>query len=138
MSRITDKIEEISGFLEELKSIVPSGLEEYKSSIVKRAASERYVEKIVEAATDLAFLIIKDKKLKIPEDDIDAFNILLENKFIDDDLASKLKSAKGMKNLISHQYGKIDDEIVFEAITEELEKDVRKFVEVAQKLTKTK
>ena len=133
MIRITDKINEINGFLEELKSIIPSSLEEYKSNIEKKAACERYVEKIVEAMTDLAFLIIKNKKLKIPEDDIDAFNILLENKIIGSDLASKLKNAKGMRNIINHQYGKIDDEIVFEAITEELDKDAAKFVEIVEK-----
>lgn len=133
MIRITDKINEINGFLEELKSIIPSSLEEYKSNIEKKAACERYVEKIVEAMTDLAFLIIKNKKLKIPEDDIDAFNILLENNIIGSDLASKLKNAKGMRNIINHQYGKIDDEIVFEAITEELDKDMAKFVEIVEK-----
>ncbi len=133
MTRIEDKINEINEFLDELKEIAPSSLDEYKSSLEKRAACERYVEKIVEAITDLAFLIIKNKKLKIPEDDIDAFNILLENKIIDDSIATKLKNAKGMKNIISHQYGKIDDEIVFEAINEELEKDVREFIRSVKK-----
>ena len=113
---------------------MPSSFEEYRSSIEKKAACERYVEKIIEAATDLAFLVIKSKKLKIPEDDIDAFNILLENKIIDSDLTAKLKNAKGMRNIISHQYGKIDDEIVFEAITKELERDIRKFVGVVENL----
>lgn len=134
MTRIEDKINEINQFLEELESLVPSSLEEYKSSIEKKAACERYVEKIVEAVTDLAFLVVKDKKLRIPEDDIDAFNILLENKIIDNDLASKLKNAKGMRNIISHQYGKVDDEIVFEAITEELDKDVREFIGCTEKI----
>ena len=136
MTRIEDKINEINGFLEELKGIIPSNFEEYKSSIEKKAACERYVEKIVEAVTDLAFLIIKNRKLKIPEDDIDAFNILLENKIIDENLASKLKNAKGMRNVISHQYGKIDDKIVFEAITEDIDKDVEKFVEQIEKTIK--
>ena len=134
MTRTKDKINEINVFLEELNSIVPSSLEEYKSSLEKKAACERYVEKIVEAVTDLAFLIIKDKKLRIPEDDIDAFNILFENNIIDNELAAKLKNAKEMKNIISHQYGKIDDEIVFDAISEELEKDIRKFIGVIEKL----
>lgn len=128
MKRIKDKINQIDAYLDELNSIAPSNFEEYKSSLEKKAACERYVEKIIEAVTDLAFLIIKNKKFKIPEDDIDAFNILLDNKVIDDKLAAKLKSAKGMKNIISHQYGKIDDEIIFESITEELEKDVRYFI----------
>mgnify|MGYP001611780927 CR=1 FL=1 len=117
MTRINDKISEISQFLEELASLIPSSLEEYKSSIEKKAACERYVEKIVEAMTDLAFLVIKDKKLRIPEDDIDSFNILLEDKIIDNDLAAKLKNAKGMLKIISHQYGKFDDEIVFVEIS---------------------
>ena len=134
MTRIEDKINEINGFLEELKGIIPSNFEEYKSSIEKKAACERYVEKIVEAVTDLAFLIIKIKKFEIPEDDTDAFNILLENKLIDNGLAKKLKDAKRMKNIISHQYGKIDDEIVFESISEELEKDVRAFIGKVKKL----
>lgn len=132
MTRITDKINEINKFVEELKIVAPSSFEEYKSSIEKKAACERYVEKIVEAVTDLAFLAIKNKKLRIPEDDIDAFSILSEGRIISSDLATKLKNTKGMRNIISHQYGKIDDEIVFEAITEELDKDVKTFIERIQ------
>ena len=128
MSKISDKIDEIKEYLNELAEIAPSKIEEYKSNIEKKEACERYFEKIVEAITDLAFLIIKNKKLKIPEDDIDAFNILLENRIIDSNLENKLRDAKGMRNIISHQYGKIDDEIVFAAITQELDDDAREFI----------
>ncbi|MEK6949174.1 MAG: DUF86 domain-containing protein [Nanoarchaeota archaeon] len=128
MNRVNDKIDEINEYLRELAEIVPTNFEDYKSSNLTRAACERYAEKIIEAVTDLAFLVIKIKKFKIPEDDTDAFNILLENKLIDNDLEKKLKDAKRMKNIISHLYGKVDDEIVFEAIKEQLEKDVREFI----------
>ncbi len=133
MSRINDKINEINKFLDEFKKIIPNNLKEYESNIEKKAACERYFEKIVEAATDLAFLIIKDKKFKIPEDDTDAFNILLKNNIIDIGLAEKLKKAKGMKNIISHQYGNVDDEIVFESITKELERDAKEFIKNIKK-----
>ncbi|MBI2523225.1 DUF86 domain-containing protein [Candidatus Woesearchaeota archaeon] len=136
MNRINDKINEINEYLYELAEIVPTSFEEYNSSNLTKAACERYVEKIVEAVTDLAFLIIKIKKFEIPEDDIDAFNILLENKLIDNGLAKKMKDAKRMKNIISHQYGKVNDEIVFEAINKELEKDIRKFVENVKRIVK--
>ncbi len=128
MEKISDKIREISRFLDELKEIIPSSFSDYRSNLEKKAACERYAEKIVEAVTDLAFLLIKDKKLKIPEDDIDAFNILLTSKIISKELAAKLKNAKGMRNIISHQYGGIDDKIVFDAITKEIYKDVNEFV----------
>lgn len=133
MTRIQDKINDINKFLKELETIVPSEFIEYKSSLVKKSACERYVEKIVEAATDLAFLTIKIKKLRIPEDDIDAFRILLENKIIDEKLAKKLQNAKGMRNIIAHEYGKIDDAVVFNAIKEELIEDIGRFLNEIKK-----
>ncbi|MBW2995234.1 DUF86 domain-containing protein, partial [Candidatus Woesearchaeota archaeon] len=84
--------------------------------------------KIIEAVVDLAFLIIKDKGLKIPEEDKEAFDILSSENVISKELAEKLKDAKGMRNIIAHEYGKIDDEIVFHSITEELEKDITDFI----------
>lgn len=129
MSRTSDKADEILKFLDELEEISPSTIEEYQSSLEKKAACERYVEKIVEAITDLAFLTIKSRRLRTPEDDSDAFSVLLENKLISSDLATSLKNAKGMRNIISHQYGAIDDEIVFEAVTGELAKDAKKFID---------
>ena len=60
-------------------------------------------------------------------------NILLENNIIDIDLATKLKKAKGMKNIISHQYGNVDDKIVFESITKKLERDAREFIKNVKK-----
>jgi len=128
LSRINDKIEEIKKYLGELSSIVPEKIDEYKSDNLTKAACERYVEKIIEASTDLAFLIIKNKKLEIPEDDIHAFRILKDNKIIKEELYNKLKEAKGMKNIIAHQYGDIDDKIVFDSIKNKLEKDVNSFI----------
>ncbi len=136
MTRITEKITEIDEYFDQLSQIKPDTVEEYKGNLEKKAACERYVEKIVEAATDLAFLVIKVKKLSIPEDDINAFALLAENNIIDETLATKLKNAKGMKNIIAHQYGKINDDVVFEAITEELEQDIEAFMTCVEKTMK--
>jgi len=113
---------------------VPNTLEEYESNKIIRAACERYFEKVIEAVTDLAFIVITQKKFRIPEDDIDSFRILEENGVIDNEIYNHLKDAKGMRNFIAHQYGQINDKLVYEAITEELEKDVRKFIEVVESL----
>ena len=129
MSKIRDKIDGIHIFLEELSKIVPSEFNEYKSNNLVKAACERYFEKVVEAVTDIAFMLIVKRKFRIPEDDIDAFGILLEHKIIDEELYKKLKQAKGMRNILTHQYGTVKDEIVFEAISEELDRDTRNFLE---------
>lgn len=132
-AKIKDKIKEIEKYLNELESIIPPNFEEYTQNFEKKAACERYFEKIIEAVIDLAFLIIKEKSLKIPEEDKETFDILTEEEIISKDLATKLKDAKGMRNIISHQYGTVDDEIVFESITEELKKDVRNFIKNIKK-----
>ena len=132
--RIKDKLEEIEEFLEELKDIIPLSFDEYKRNFEKKAACERYCEKIIEAVIDLAFLIIKDRGFKIPEEDKESFDILTNENIISQELSKRLKDAKGMRNIIAHEYGKIDDELVFQAITEELEKDIKDFINNIKKL----
>jgi len=126
--RVNDKINEIETYLNELEEFLPKNFEIYKKDIKTRAACERYFEKIIEAVVDLAFLIIKIRKYKIPEDDKEAFDILANEEIITIDLAERLKDAKGMRNIIAHQYGKIDDNIVFLSITSELINDVNLFL----------
>lgn len=133
--RINDKIEEIENYLSELLEIIPKSFDGYLHDLKTKAACERYFEKIIEAIIDLAFLIIKDKNFKIPEDDKNAFDILVEEEIISKELAEKLKDAKGMRNLIAHEYGIVDDELVFHSITEELEKDTKEFIKNIKRLS---
>ena len=132
--RINDKIIQIKVYFKEFKTIIPDTFADYKNNIEKKAACERYIEKIIEASTDLAFLVIKLKKFRIPDDDADAFNILFENKIISKELCSKLKKAKGMRNILVHQYGKIDDELIFDSMKKELIKDINEFIDVVKSL----
>jgi len=126
--RIKDKIEEIEKYLSELSEIIPNNFEGYIKDIKTKAACERYFEKIIEAVVDLAFLTIKENRFKTPEEDKEAFEILASEKIISNELSEKLQEAKGMRNLIAHEYGKVDDRIIFDSITEELEKDIKEFV----------
>ena len=130
MERIDDKIEEIKKYLDELEKFTPSSLEEYKDKVEKKRICERYFEIIVEALVDLAYLTINENKFKSPENDEQAFDILKENKVISNELAEKLKSAKGMRNIIAHEYGKVDDELVFGAVKNELIMDSGEFIKL--------
>jgi len=126
--RINDKIREIEDYLSELKEIMPESFHDYKTDLKTRAACERYFEKIIEAVIDLAFLIIRDKGYKIPEEYKEAFDILANEKIIPQELSIRLKEAKGMRNIIAHEYGKTDDELIFHSITQELESDVSELI----------
>lgn len=133
-SRIQEKIGEIEKFLEELESSLPEDFEEYKTDYKLRAIGERYFEKIIEGIVDLAFLVIKEKNLKQPEEDKQAFDILANEGIIKNSLADKLKDAKGMRNILAHEYGRIDDELVFHSLIEELIPDVQEFIKSIDKI----
>ena len=47
---------------------------------------------------------------------------------ISQELSERLKDAKGMRNVIIHEYGRIEDDKIFHSVTEELEKDTREFI----------
>ena len=128
MTRINDKIGEIEQYLQEISDILPADFEEYKNNFEKRAACERYFEKIIESVVDLSFIFIKEKNLKIPEDEEGVFNVLFNEKILSERLYEKLKDAKGMRNFIIHQYEKIDDEIVFDSLKEEFLLDIEEFL----------
>ena len=127
-NRIEDKIEEIEKYLEEFLEINSLTFEEYLNDFKIRAACERYFEKIIEAVVDLAFIFIKWKDLQYPEDDKNTFEILFNEKIISENLSKKLIEAKGMRNILAHEYGKTDDELVFHSITEELEPSAGIFI----------
>ncbi len=131
--RINDKVEEIEAYLLELETIKPKSYSAYAKDILTKAACERYFEKITESLTDLAFLLIKENGLKMPEDDKEAFSILEKSNYIDASLCIKLREAKGMRNLIAHDYGSVDDKMVFEAITLEITRDAKLFLKAAKK-----
>lgn len=134
--RTKDKIKEIEEYISELQEFMPHNFEEYEKDVKTKAACERYFEKIIESVVDLALLVIKEKSLKVPEEEKEAFDMLAKEELITKELSGRLKDAKGMRNIIAHQYGTVDDEIVFHSITEELLKDVKKFIFGIKKIYK--
>ena len=131
--RIADKIKELERYLNELAKIRHDSIEEYIGDLKAKSACERYAEIIIEAIIDLAFLSVRDRKLPAPESDLHVFDILSQNKIIQPKLSMKLQDAKRMRNILAHEYGKVDDEIIFHAVKEELEKDAREFTESVKK-----
>src|SRR3989344_94819 len=126
--RIKDKIQDIKIYLEQLSKIKPNTFEEYEKDFKTKAACERYFEKIAEAVIDLALLIIKEKDLQTPEEENEAFEILEKENIMNSNLTKKLKGMRGMRNIIAHQYSDVNDELMYTAISKEIEDDVKAFL----------
>ena len=92
-----------------------------------KAACERYLEKIIEGCIEISFLIAKELDFDMPEDEDSIFQVLAKNGIISEKLSERLKSAKGMRNVLAHQYGDIDDSKIFSSIEQELKGDIEEF-----------
>ena len=135
-ARINDKITDIERLLIELEQVIPESIEQYLADFKSKAASERYAEKIIEAIIDIARLTVKEKHLGIPENDKQVFSMLANARVITGSLALRLQDAKGMRNILAHDYGEVDDEIVFTALSQQLEDDTEQFLAAIRKAMK--
>ncbi|OAA86471.1 type VII toxin-antitoxin system HepT family RNase toxin [Clostridium coskatii] len=84
------------------------------------------IQRACEASIDLAMHIVSEKKLGIPQNSRDAFEVLFENKIIDEKLMNNLKSMVGFRNIAVHDYQTVNLDIVKEIIEKHIY-DLEKF-----------
>lgn len=118
--RLLSKIDDISKYLEELHTIDTSSLDEYKSSVEKRRACERLLQILIEAVIDISYLLYKYKDMGIPKDEDSVIEDLYKNKVIDKEIKDLIMKLKAFRNILVHKYGIVDDELVFENLTENI------------------
>lgn len=127
--RIQEKIEELKEFLTTLTKILPLTYEQYTQDIIRKAACERYFEKIVEALIQLDKLLLQRENIMPVEE---YFLSLYEHKLINKELYLSLRAIKGLRNIIIHQYASVDDKIIYDAFTTKLYSDVHTFITVIE------
>ncbi|MBI5199457.1 MAG: DUF86 domain-containing protein [Nitrospirae bacterium] len=118
--RILAKIDELEGYLREIRGIIPKSFDGYLKIVEKRRASERLLQISIESAIDICNLFVSGLRLGLPAEEDDLFEKLLEAGIISSELRDILKSMKGFRNILVHEYGRIDNAIVYEVITERL------------------
>ncbi|MBV4450046.1 DUF86 domain-containing protein [Clostridium tyrobutyricum] len=84
------------------------------------------IQRACEASIDLAMHIISERKFGIPQNSRDAFEILFNNKIIDENLMRKLKSMVGFRDIAVHDYQTVNLDIV-KAVIENHIDDLKKF-----------
>jgi len=95
----------------------PANLENY----TKQDSIILNIQRACEAAIDLAMHVVAEKSLGILQNSRDAFEILEQHGFIDGQLAQKLKSAVGFRNIAVHNYQSINLGVVKQIIERNLE-----------------
>ena len=135
--RILSKFDEVDSYLNELEEIKPSEYEEYSNLIEKKRACERLLQIAIEGVIDVCNLLVSGLSLGLPSDEEDVFKKLESKKVISKNVKNILSGMKGMRNILVHKYGTVNDELVFEAVSEKLG-DFDKFKNEILSIFKTK
>lgn len=134
-SVIENKISSVKKYLKILERYQKYSKDRIIKDIDLRGAVERYLYLAVQAAIDLAEAIISFKKFRKPTTMTENFHILEEESIIEKELAENLVNMVGFRNIVAHDYEKIDYDIMYDVLKYKL-KDIEKFLKAIGKIYK--
>ncbi len=93
---------------------------EFETNYTKQDSIILNLERLCQAAIDLAAYLVKSKKLGIPQESRELFQMLEKHSVISTKLSENLQAMVGFRNLAVHDYQELNLEIVKVIIKEEL------------------
>jgi len=118
--RILVKIDRLDAYLNELSDIMPENFESYQK-IEKKRACERLLQVSIESVLDICAQIVIELRLGLPSEEDDIFEKLEQAKIVSSATKETLKRMKGFRNIIVHEYGRIDDRLVYDVLKNNIE-----------------
>jgi uncharacterized protein YutE (UPF0331/DUF86 family) len=106
------KLARMDTYLSQIREFSKISGNEYKKNWKTQRIVERTLQILVEECIDIANHIIADEGLRLPVGYADAFQVLMENRIIKKKLSATMEKMAKFRNVIIHQYEKIDAGIV--------------------------
>ncbi|ACS90279.1 MULTISPECIES: DUF86 domain-containing protein [Thermococcus] len=129
---IRSKIEEILESLKLIEKHLPDDVEDFKKLGLIKDGIYKRTEFALQNVLDICAIINTDLKLSLPETEDDILETLSRARIISEELKNKLKLMKGFRNILVHRYGRINDDLAFSVLRENL-KDIYTFIEAIEK-----
>ncbi len=128
---IKRKISLIQEDLSPLSSLAHHTMDEIVSDVVKQAAVERFLERIINRAVDINQHIIKElaqEKTSPPKDYRETFLRLAELEVYPQTFAEEIGKSIGTRNVLTHEYDVIDHTLIYDSMADCL-RDYQKYIE---------
>jgi uncharacterized protein YutE (UPF0331/DUF86 family) len=125
---IENKISLAQKYLKILERYEKFSREEIENNLDVRGATERYLYLAAQATIDLAEAIIAFRKFRKPMALTESFHILNEESVISSEVMEKMVKMVGFRNVISHDYAKLNYDIVYEVLHKRLI-DIENFIQ---------
>lgn len=129
---LENKISAIRKYLKILGRYTRYSREELEKDIDIRGAVERYLYLATQATIDLAEAVLAFRGFRKPSTMGEAFYILQEEGILSQKLTEKLVGMVGFRNVIAHDYEKVNYDIVYAVLHERL-KDIEELVSMVEK-----
>ncbi|MCK6462488.1 MAG: DUF86 domain-containing protein [Candidatus Pacebacteria bacterium] len=116
---IKRKISLIQDEVVKLSDLAKYTLDEIANDFIKQAAVERVLERIIARAIDINQHIIaesENKNISAPKDYKETFTSLAELGIYDKSFAEEISKSVGTRNILVHEYDKIDYSRVYNSI----------------------
>lgn len=105
----------------------------FKSSYTHQDAAALNIIRACDTSIDLANMLIRSRRLGIPTESKESFEILAREALIGPDLLARMKAMVGFRNLAVHQYRELDLNIVEAILRKDLD-DLLAFAETMRPL----
>jgi len=123
---LLSKIDSLARSIKRIEEKIPKNVEKLKNNYDLQDIIALNLQRAVQISVDIATHVIANSNERVPSTMGECFEYLGNLDIINSSLAKNLKGAVGFRNISVHEYQKIDWEIVYTIITENLD-DFRKY-----------
>ena len=113
---IGEKIADMEKAVALLDKIALTAKEDFLEDQILISGARYQLILVIEAAQNICNHLAARLAREAPESYADCFRILGKNRIISKELTHKLVSMAKFRNLLDHQYGKVDDSIVYDIL----------------------
>lgn len=131
-SIIENKITAVEKYLKTVEGYKKYSQEEIEKSPDLKGAVERYLYLVVQACIDLSEAVVSFKNFRKPTTYRESFEILGEEGILTPDLVNEMTKMTGFRNIIAHDYEKVDYSKVHDILRNRLS-DVEEFLSEIKK-----
>ncbi len=118
---INTRLKKLDKALQILQQSSKVSFEELLDNDVLLSAVERNFQVAIECILDIGNHIIAEKGFESPDDNEDIIRILGQEKIIPSDFAEGIKGIAGFRNILVHEYTKIDYALLYNFLTQRLD-----------------
>lgn len=129
---ILRKLADLDQYLTQVSEYRGVSVEEYRRDWKTQRIVERTLQMAIEVCVDIANHVIADRGLRVPATYAEAFEVLGEARLLDPAERDAMIRMMGFRNVVVHEYARVDPEIVVRILRDRLE-DLTRFGTTARR-----